>query len=149
MYATGDSHTPAFVNIGVGIVNVGIDLLVLYTFHLGVAGLALGHASSYVFGSLVLFVIVNRRLGGADVRRIGRTLAKTLVAAVVTAAAAAGAAALIAAVLDVDRVAPRLIQVVVAVAAGVLVFLVCARIVAIQEVDEVKEALLAGVRRRR
>jgi putative peptidoglycan lipid II flippase len=149
MYATGDSRTPAFVNIGVGIVNVGIDVLVLYTFHLGVAGLALGHASSYVFGALVLFVIVNRRLGGADVPRIGRTLAKTLVAALGTAAAAAGAAALVAAVLDVDRVVPRLIQVAVAVAAGVLVFLVCARIVAIQEVDEVKEALLAGVRRRR
>ena len=149
LYATGDARTPAFVNIGVGVVNVGVDLLVIYALHLGTAGLALGHASSYVFGSIVLLVIVNRRLGGADVPRIGRTLAKTLAAAIVTAAAAAGAAALVGIPLDVDRVVPRLIQVGVAVVVGVLVFLVSARIVAIQEVDEVKDALLAGVRRRR
>ena len=149
LYATGDARTPAFVNIGVGVVNVGVDLLVIYALHLGTAGLALGHASSYVFGSIVLLVIVNRRLGGADVPRIGRTLAKTLAAAIVTAAAAAGAAALVGIPLDVDRVVPRLIQVGVAVLVGVLVFLVSARIVAIQEVDEVKDALLAGVRRRR
>jgi putative peptidoglycan lipid II flippase len=149
LYATSDSRTPALVNIGVGVVNVGVDLLVVYAFHLGVAALALGHAASYVFGSIVLFAVVHRRLGGADDIRIGRTLAKTLVAALVTAAAAAGAAALVASVVDVARVVPRLVQIAVAVAAGVLVFLVCARIVAIQEVDEVKEALLAGVRRSR
>jgi putative peptidoglycan lipid II flippase len=149
LYATGDARTPALVNIGVGVVNVGVDLLVIYALHLGVAGLAFGHAASYVFGSIALFAVVHRRLGGADDRRIGRTLAKTLVAALVTAAAAAGAAALVAAVLDVNRVVPRLVQVAVAVAVGVLVFLACARIVAIQEVDEVKEALLASVRRRR
>jgi putative peptidoglycan lipid II flippase len=149
LYATGDSRTPALVNIGVGVVNVGVDLFVIYALHLGVAGLALGHAASYVFGSIALFAFVDRRLGGADASRIGRTLLKTLVAALATAAAAAGTAALIAAVLDVDRVLPRLVQVAAAFGVGVLVFLVSARIVAIQEVDEVKEALLAGVRRRR
>jgi hypothetical protein len=102
-----------------------------------------------VFGSIALFAVVHRRLGGADDMRIGRTLAKTLVAALVTAAAAAGVAALVASAIDVDRVVPRLVQIAVSVVAGVLVFLACARIVAIQEVDEVKEALLAGVRRRR
>jgi putative peptidoglycan lipid II flippase len=149
LYATGDSKTPALVNIGVGVVNIGVDLAVIYALHFGVAGLALGHAASYMFGSIALFAVVHRRLGGADDMRIGRTLAKTLVAALVTAAAAAGAAALVASVIDVDRVVPRLVQIAVSVAAGVLVFLVSARIVAIQEVDEVKEALLAGVRRRR
>jgi putative peptidoglycan lipid II flippase len=149
LYATGDSKTPALVNIGVGVVNIGVDVAVIYALHLGVAGLALGHAASYVFGSIALFAVVHHRLGGADDMRIGRTLAKTLVAALVTAAAAAGAAALVASVIDVDRVVPRLVQIAVSVAAGVLVFLVSARIVAIEEVDEVKEALLAGVRRRR
>jgi putative peptidoglycan lipid II flippase len=149
LYATGDSRTPAVVNIGVGTVNVAVDLLVIYAFHRGVAGLALGHAASYVFGSIVLFAIVRRRLGGADDRRIGVTLAKTLVAAAATAVAAAGVATIVAALLDVDRVFGRLIQVSAGVAAGMLVFLVCARIVRLQEVDEVKDALLAGLRRRR
>jgi putative peptidoglycan lipid II flippase len=149
LYATGDSRTPALVNIGVGVVNVAVDVLVIYGLHRGVAGLALGHAASYVFGSALLFVVVRRRLGGADERRIGTTLGKTLIAAAVTAAAAAGAAAVVGAVIDLDRVFARLIQVSVAVTVGVLVFLVCARIVAIQEVDEVRDALLVSVRRRR
>jgi len=148
LYSMGDSRTPAFVNIGVGAVNVGVDILVVYALHRGVAGLALGHAASYVVGSLALFAVVRRRLGGADGRRIGVTLAKTLVAALVAAAAAAGVAALVGALLDVARVVPRLIQVSVAVLAGMLVFVVCARIVRLQEVDEVKDALLRGLRRR-
>ena len=149
LYSMGDSRTPAFVNIGVGVVNVGVDILVVYALHRGVGGLALGHAASYVVGSIALFAVVRRRLGGADDRRIGATLAKTLVATLVTAAAAAGAAASIGALIDVDRFVPRLIQVSLAVVIGMLVFLVCARIVAIQEVDEVKDALMASVRRRR
>jgi putative peptidoglycan lipid II flippase len=149
LYASGDSRTPAIVNIGVGVVNVGVDLLVIYTLHRGVAGLALGHAASYVFGSIVLFAVVRRRLRGADERRIGSTLARTLVASAATAAAAAGAAAAVAALIDIDRTFARLLQVSVAVAVGVLVFLVSARIVAIQEVDEVKGALRASLRRRR
>jgi putative peptidoglycan lipid II flippase len=149
LYSMGDSRTPAVVNIGVGVVNVGVDILVVYALHRGVAGLALGHAASYVVGSVALFAVVHRRLGGADGRRIGGTLAKTLIAALVTAAAAAGVAAAVGAVLDVARVVPRLIQVSVAVAAGVLVFVVCARIVRLREIDEVKDALVAGLRRRR
>jgi hypothetical protein len=51
--------------------------------------------------------------------------------------------------IDVDRVFGHLVQVSAGVAVGVLVFLACARIVRLQEVDEVKDALLAGLRRRR
>jgi putative peptidoglycan lipid II flippase len=149
LYATQDSRTPALVNVGVGIVNIGVDLLLAFALHRGVTGLALGHAASYLFGSVVLFAIVRRRLGGADERAIGSTLAKTLLASVITAAAAAGVAFLIAQIIDIDRSFARLLQVAAAVASGVLVFLACARIVAIQEVDEVKDALLSSVRRRR
>jgi putative peptidoglycan lipid II flippase len=149
LYATQDSRTPALVNVGVGIVNIVVDLLLAFALHRGVTGLALGHAASYLFGSAVLFAIVRRRLGGADERVIGSTLAKTLLASVITAAAAAGVAFLVAQIIDIDRSFARLLQVAAAVAFGVLVFLACARIVAIQEVDEVKDALLSSVRRRR
>jgi putative peptidoglycan lipid II flippase len=149
LYATQDSRTPALVNVGVGIVNIVVDLLLAFALHRGVTGLALGHAASYLFGSAVLFAIVRRRLDGADERVIGSTLAKTLLASVITAAAAAGVAFLVAQIIDIDRSFARLLQVAAAVASGVLVFLACARIVAIQEVDEVKDALLSSVRRRR
>ena len=149
LYATHDSRTPALVNIGVGVVNIAADLVLAFALHRGVTGLALGHAMSYLFGSIVLFAIVRRRLGGADERTIGLTLGKTLVASVVTAVAAGGIAFLVDRVIDIDRSFARLVQVAAAVSGGMLVFVACARIVAIQEVDEVKEALLAGLRRRR
>ena len=147
LYAMHDSRTPALVNIGVAVVNISADLLLAFAWHRGVTGLALGHAVSYVFGSALLFVIVRRRLQGADERRIGATIAKTLLAAVVTAAAAAGVSAAVGIVLDVDRTFARLVQVTASVAAGVLVFLACALIFGIHEVDEVKEALLGRLRR--
>ncbi|TMK36781.1 MAG: murein biosynthesis integral membrane protein MurJ [Actinobacteria bacterium] len=145
--AMHDSRTPAVVNIGVAVVNIAADLLFAFAWHRGVTGLALGHAVSYVFGSAVLFVIVRRRLGGADDRRVGVTIAATLLAAGITAAAAAGAAALVSVAIDVDWTLARLIQVTAGVAAGVLVFLACALIFGIHEVDEVKVALLGRPRR--
>jgi len=147
LYAMHDSRTPALVNIGVAVVNISADLLLAFAWHRGVTGLALGHAVSYVFGSALLFVIVRRRLQGADERRIGATIAKTLLAAVVTAAAAAGVSAAVGIALDVDRTFARLVQATASVAAGVLVFLACALIFGIREVDEVKEALLGRLRR--
>src|SRR5262249_21723180 len=86
LYATGDSRTPAVVNWGVAAVKVGVARVVIYASHRGAAGLALGHAASYVFGSIVLFALLRRRMGGADDRRIGVPLAKTLAAAAATAA---------------------------------------------------------------
>jgi putative peptidoglycan lipid II flippase len=148
LYAMHDSRTPALVNIGVAVVNISADLLLAFAWHRGVTGLALGHAVSYVFGSAVLFAIVRRRLQGADERAIGTTIAKTLLAAVVTAAAAGGVSAAVGIALDVDRTLARLVQVTASVAAGVLVFLACALIFGIHEVDEVKEALLGRLRRR-
>lgn len=147
LYAMHDSRTPALVNIGVAVVNISADLLLAFAWHRGVTGLALGHAVSYVFGSVLLFVIVRRRLQGADERAIGTTIAKTLAAAFVTAAAAAGVSAAVGIALDVDRTFARLLQVTASVATGVLVFLACALIFGIHEVDEVKEALLGRLRR--
>jgi len=147
LYAMHDSRTPALVNIGVAAVNIVADLLLAFAWHRGVTGLALGHAVSYMFGSVVLFTVVHGRLQGADERRIGATIAKTLLAAGATAAAAAGAAALVGISIDLDRTFARLVQVTAGVAAGVLVFLACALIFGIHEVDEVKVALLGRLRR--
>jgi len=146
-YAMHDSRTPAVVNIAAAIVNLGADVLYAFGLGWGVWGLALGHATSYAVGSLLLIAILRRRLGGLDGRRIGSTLAKVTAAAAATAVAAAAAAALVATFLNVDRASVRLIQVVLAVTAGVLVFLACALMFGISEVDEVRRALLTRFRR--
>jgi putative peptidoglycan lipid II flippase len=145
-YAGGDSRTPALVNIAVGVVNLAADAVLAFVFDLGVPGLALGHATSYVFGSVVLFALLRRRLGDLDGTRIASTVAKTLVAAGATALGAWGAAEIAGAAVDLDRALGRLIQVAVGVTVGVLVFWAVAVIVRVREVDEVRKALLTRFR---
>ena len=53
-YAMQDTRTPALVNVAAVAVNVLVDLLFFFVLDLGVPGLALGHAVSYVFASIVL-----------------------------------------------------------------------------------------------
>lgn len=142
-YAMQDTRTPALVNIGAAAVNIAADLAYTRWFGLGIPGLALGHATSYVFSTAVCLVILRRRLGQIDGRRITRTLARAIPAAVFAGIAA------YAVTLAFPRhagAAGQLIQVLVGVTAGVLVFGVCALIFKIEEVDEVKSAVLRRFR---
>ena len=146
-YATQDARTPALANIAVAVVNLVFDLFFAFGLNLGVPGLALGFSVSYVAGSVILFVLLRRRLGRADGRRIASTLSRTCAAAALTALAAWATAEGIAAVLDVGRPLVNLVQVFVAVAAGVLAFVLGALIFQIEEADEVWRALVARFRR--
>ncbi|MEP6758038.1 MAG: murein biosynthesis integral membrane protein MurJ [Actinomycetota bacterium] len=146
-YATHDARTPAVVNIVVAVVNLAMDLWLAFGLGLGVPGLALGFAASYAAGSAILFLLAHKRLEGADGRRIADTLARAAAASVLTAAATWAAATAVAGVLEVSRPLMRLVQVAVAVAAGVLAFVLGALIFKIQEADEVWQALSARFRR--
>ena len=146
-YAIQDARTPALTNIVAAIVNLVADLVLAFGFGLGVPGLALGFSLSYVAGSVILFLLLRRRLSGADGRRIARTLTRTLAAGALTAAAAWATAEGIAAVIDVNRPALNLVQVAAAVGAGVLAFALGALIFQIEEADEVWRALAARFRR--
>jgi putative peptidoglycan lipid II flippase len=146
-YAMHDTRTPALVNCGAAVVNLVAAIVFTFGLGWGVPGLALGHATSYIVGSAVLFWLVHGRLHGADEMRIASTIGRTLVATAATAATAFVVAAGLDTILDVSRPSLRLIQVAASVAAGVLVFLGVALIVRIEEVDEVRKALLGRFRR--
>jgi peptidoglycan biosynthesis protein MviN/MurJ (putative lipid II flippase) len=77
-----DTRTPTLLNtIAVGF-NIAIDIP-LYGW-LGVRGLALGHALTYALGATMLFVVLQRRIGGGlEVATIGRSIAATFGAAAV------------------------------------------------------------------
>jgi putative peptidoglycan lipid II flippase len=143
-YAMQDTRTPALVNVGAAVVNVVADLVYFFVLDLGIPGLALGHATSYVAGTIALLVIARRRLGGLDGARIGMTIAKVL-----PLSALAGLAAW-AVTLPFPETGAGLgtwfAEVVLAVSAGLLVFLAGALIVGLSEVDEVKHAVLRRFR---
>jgi putative peptidoglycan lipid II flippase len=145
-YATLDSRTPAIVNIGAAVVNLAAAWALAFGADLGVPGMALGYVTSYLFGTVVLAVLVRRRVGGAFGGNLASTLARAGAAAVVSGLAAWGTATAIAGFLQVERPLLRLVQVLAAVAAGVLVFLVAAFMFGVREVDEVRRALRARMR---
>jgi putative peptidoglycan lipid II flippase len=146
-YSMQDTRTPALVNLGAMALNIGADLLFVFIFHLGVRGLALGHAASYVFSSIVALLILRRRLGGLEGRRVVRSLGQTLVAGAVTALAAWAVAKALGAWLGTDTLVAQAVQVLLAIGAGVLVFVGTALILRIEEVDTVKQQLLGRSRR--
>jgi putative peptidoglycan lipid II flippase len=146
-YATQDARTPALSNIVVCVVNLVADLWLAFGLDLGVRGLALGFALSYVAGTAILALRLRARLDGLDARRIGTTLVKTIAASALTAVAAWGASRGIATVLDVGRAVLSLVQVCAGVVAGVLAFALGALIFQIEEADEVWRALADRFRR--
>ena len=143
-YATQDSRTPALVNIGAAIVTVAIDVLLVRTIGWDVPGLAVGHASSYVFAVAVGLVLLRRKLRSLGGPRIERTIGRVVPVAAVTAMVAWLVAAGVGAVFDTQMVIWRALQVGLAVAAGVGVYLAAALMLHIEEVDEV----MSAVRRR-
>jgi putative peptidoglycan lipid II flippase len=146
-YAVQDTRTPALVNVAAAAVNVGADLVMILVFDLSVPGLALGHAISYAFATLVCVVLLRRRLGGLDGRRVAATLLKVLPAAVASAAAAALASWGMGELAgDPGSLAVQTAQVVAGVVAGILVFVASALMLRIREVDEVRDAVLRRFR---
>ena len=143
-YAAQDARTPAVVNLGAAAVNLGCNVLFAFVLGWGVTGLALGHAASYAAGSVLLFLLLRRRLGSIDGGRIAATVGRTLAASVVTAA---GPPAALGEALDVARPLLRAVQVTVAVLAGMLVFIASALILRMGEVEEVRNALVPRFRR--
>ncbi len=137
-YAMQDTRTPALINIGAAALNIGADLLFTKGFGWGVQGLALGHAISYIISTAACLVILRRRLGGLDGRRIGRTLVRVVPLAAVTGAAAWEVVHLVGTV----TFAQRLAGLGTGVTTGLLVFLGGSLILQIEEANELKSALL-------
>jgi len=146
-YAMQDTRTPALVNVGAAVVNIAANLLYV-SFGWDLPGLALGHATSYAFATVVCLIVLRRRLGGIDGTRIASTLVRVIPAALVAAGAAFLASQVVSHVLG-GRTGTftRLAEVAVGVVVGVLVFAISALIVRIDEADEVKDAVLRRFRR--
>jgi putative peptidoglycan lipid II flippase len=144
-YAMQDTRTPALVNLAAAAVNVVAALVYVGPLDLGLGGMALAHATSYVVGASVLLLFLRRRLGPIDGPRIARTAAKASIAAVTSAAAALG----VIETWEVPAEASVLVQgaqVGASIAVGVLVFLITALILRVGEVDDLRQAVVRRFR---
>ena len=146
-YAMQDARTPALVNVAAAAVNIGANLLFLEVAGWGVAGLALGHATSYLFSSAVCLLLLRGRLGGVEGGAIVGTVLRVVPAAALTALAAYATSELSGRVLGAAALPQQILQVGSAVVVGLLVFGASALIFGIQEADDVRAAVLRRLRR--
>lgn len=146
-YSMQDTRTPALVNVVAVVVNVAADVVFVLVLDLGVQGLALGHALSYVVGSLALTILIRRRLHGLGGRRILASVGRTAVAGVATAAVAWLVARGAANAFGTATIAEQGIQVFGAVAAGLAVFVVAATLLRTGEVGMVRRQIAERWRR--
>jgi len=146
-YAMQDSRTPALVNLAGVVLHLVLNALFFFTFELGVQGLALGHAATYVFVSIVMVVLIRRRLGGIDGGRIVSSLGRVVVAGTLTAGAAWLVAEGVERWLGTGTLGAQAVQVLSAVATGIAVFVASAAALRIEELDMVRKRLADRWRR--
>ncbi len=146
-YSMQDTRTPALVNVAAAIVNLAANFVYL-ALGWGLPGLALGHATSYVFATVVCLVVLRKRLGGIDGARILATLVRVIPASLLASGAALLASRLIRHAFGSDTGnLSRLAEVSGGVVAGLLVFAISTLIVKIDEADALKDAVLRRIRR--
>ena len=144
-YATQDTRTPALVNVLAVGVNVAVNLALFPA--MGVRGLALGHSIAYAVAALTAGLILRRRLGGLEGRRLAAGLGRILAAAVLTGGGAWAASRLMFETLGADTLGEQIVQVGIGVAAGLILFVGAALLLRIEEFELVRRTV-AGRRRR-
>jgi putative peptidoglycan lipid II flippase len=151
-YALQDTRTPFLVNLWVNaaLVGVGLSLYAVLPPELKVAGLAAGHATSFVVGLVVCSRVLSRRLGGLDGSDVVRTGVRCVAAVVLPAALAWAAAAGTRGLVRGDgETGPLAAAAALAVGGAVLAagYLLLVRRLRVREVDEVLAPVLRRLRR--
>jgi putative peptidoglycan lipid II flippase len=115
---------------------------------MGYRGLALGTAIAALFNALALLVLLGRRIGGLDSRRVTISLVKIVAASAVMGVAAQAASQWLAGVIPGTAWYIRMVHVFGAIAVGVLVLLGTARLLGIAELTTAIDRIVHRVARR-
>lgn len=139
-FARRDTRTPFFLNVAQNVLNVA--LVVPAVAWLGAEGLSLAYAASYWVLAVVALVVLNRRVGHLLTRRALLPLVRS-----VGVGAVVGSALFVTfTVVDTDR--RPLLQLVLAVAVGVVVFLPTTILLKPRGFEPAVARLRQGMRRR-
>jgi putative peptidoglycan lipid II flippase len=144
-YAMQDTRTPAIINVFAVGLNTAVNFV--YYRYLNVEGLALGHATAYTFAAIVAVIVLRRRLGGLDGRRLAPALGQILAAGAATGGAAWLAARFIGASLGTATLGPQILQVGGGVVAGFGIFIAIAVTLRMPELSLIRDAVLRRGRR--
>jgi putative peptidoglycan lipid II flippase len=144
-YAMQDTRTPALINVAAVGINIAADIVLFR--YLKVEGLALGHATAYTFASIAALVMLRRRLGSLEGRRIGAALAKIGAGGLAAGAASYVASTWVGDVLGTTGLGPQLLQVSGGVVAGLGAFIAMAVAFRLQELALLKRMVMVRLGR--
>jgi putative peptidoglycan lipid II flippase len=145
-YAMQDTRTPAIINLFAVALNTVVNLI--FFRYLKVEGLALGHVTAYTAAAIASAVILGRRLGGLEGRRLAPALGRIALAGLATGGVAYLVARWVGQALGTAGVGPQLVQVGSGIGAGGLIFLAVAAAFRMQELVLIKQMVLTRVGRR-
>jgi putative peptidoglycan lipid II flippase len=137
-YALNDARTPMLISLGSIAVNYVLNSLLVGPF--GHVGLAFSTSAVALVNFALLALVMRRRLGGMDGRRLGDHVLRICAAALPMAAAAWFTSELTAA-LPLHDLALRLVQVIAAIAVAVIAFYLSCRLLRIDELSEAVNAI--------
>lgn len=139
-YSMQDTRTPTIVNSAGVAVNVVTALPFFYL--MGVPGLGLSQSISYLLALIYGVVVMRSRVGSLGGRELGGWLLRVGMASLATGLAAWAVAGALESAIDVSNLTGQIIQVTVAIAAGVAVYVALA---AALKIEELRRALrMAG-----
>jgi putative peptidoglycan lipid II flippase len=138
-YALDDARTPMMVSAGSIVVNFAASYTLVKWAGIGHAGLALATAGVAVFGAVVLLGLLDRRLGGLDLRGLAASTGRIAAAAALMGVFAKLSSVLVRGWLGAGRPA-ALVDVAVSIPLGVTVFYAAARAWGIRELEAVEAA---------
>jgi putative peptidoglycan lipid II flippase len=136
-YGMQNTRTPALINV----LAVGLNTSVNFIFfrYLRVEGLALGHATAYTFAAATAALMLRRKLGGLDGRRLVMPLAQILLGGAATGGASLLISDLVARAVGTASFGPQALQVGAGVVAGLAAFLAVAMAFRMQELRLIRD----------
>jgi len=146
-YALNDARTPMLVSLGSILVNYAVASTMIRFAGLGHAGLALSTSAVALFGFLVLFAILRKRIGGVYGRDLAAQIGKVSLASAIMGAVIFGTSRGMSMWLGVSQMA-RLADLTVSIPIGLAVYYAACRMLGLTEIDGVIRAFAGPIERR-
>ena len=146
-YALNDARTPMLVSLGSILVNYAAASTMIRFAGLGHAGLALSTSAVALFGFVVLFAVLRKRIGGVHGRDLATQIGKVSLASAIMGAVIFATSRGMAMWIGVSQMA-RLADLAVSIPVGLGVYYAACRALGIREIDAVIRAFAGPIQRR-
>ena len=138
-YALGNSLLPAYISMATVALNIALNLILVNL--IGYQGLALGTSVAAIANALVLLIVLNRRLGGLNIKQIITTGVKIALASLAMGMAATLTHSWLILSWVSDNFLTRFGSITVSIGVGLIVLVIASRLLQLTELDQAWQQL--------